>query len=50
MLKTTISHNEKNLKWVKPGQIHFTLKFIGYTPPDAVEQINKTLENVVKIT
>ena len=48
MLKTTISHNEKNLKWIKPGQIHLTLKYIGYTPPDSVDQINKTLEDVVK--
>tara|TARA_Y100000588_G_scaffold395321_1_gene523280 strand:- start:52856 stop:53443 length:588 start_codon:yes stop_codon:yes gene_type:complete len=48
MLKTTISYSEKNLKWSKPGQIHLTLKFIGYTPPDAVDKINKILEDVAK--
>lgn len=48
MLKTTVSDKEKNLRWSKPGQIHLTLKFIGFTPPDAIDQINKTLGEVVK--
>jgi len=39
---------DKNLKWVKSGQIHLTLKFIGYTPPDLVEKINEILSEVVK--
>ena len=48
MLKTTIDFKGKNLKWVKSGQIHLTLKFIGYTPPDLVEKINEILSEVVK--
>ena len=48
MLKTTIVFKEKNLKWVKSGQIHLTLKFIGYTPPDLIDKINNILSEVVK--
>ena len=48
MLKTTIDFKGKNLKWVKSGQIHLTLKFIGYTPPDLVEKINEIISEVVK--
>ena len=48
MLKTTIDFKGKNLKWVKSGQIHLTLKFIGYTPPDSVDKINGILSEVVK--
>ncbi len=48
MLKTTVDFNGKNLRWSKPGQIHLTLKFIGHTPPDSLETINKELENIVR--
>ncbi len=48
MLKTTVDFKGKNLKWVKSGQIHLTLKFIGFTPPDAVDEMNGILGEVVK--
>ena len=48
MLKTTVDFKGKNLKWVKSGQIHLTLKFIGFTPPDAVDEMNGILSEVVK--
>ena len=48
MLKTTVDFKGKNLKWVKSGQIHLTLKFIGFTPPDAVDEMNGIFSEVVK--
>ena len=48
MLKTTIVGKNENLKWVNPGGIHLTLKFLGATPPEAIDDINKVLEKVVE--
>ena len=48
MVMTTVTFKGKNLKWVRTGQLHLTLKFIGYTPPDSIEEINSTLDNIVK--
>ncbi len=48
MLRTTVQHKKDNLKWVQNGQIHLTLKFIGYTPPDGISAIHDTLANVSK--
>ncbi len=46
MLKTTIDHKKDNLKWVREGQVHLTLKFIGHTPPDGIEDIHNILSTV----
>ncbi len=46
MLKTTIQHKKDNLKWVKDGQVHLTLKFIGHTPPDGVDDIHHVLHDI----
>jgi 2'-5' RNA ligase len=32
------------VKWVKPFQLHFTLKFLGYLGEDAVPEVNHLLE------
>lgn len=36
-------------RWMKPGSLHVTLKFIGEQPDDTVEQIKRTLETVTAI-
>ncbi|MFQ6605307.1 MAG: RNA 2',3'-cyclic phosphodiesterase [Fidelibacterota bacterium] len=46
MLKTTITYTKDNLRWVSNGQIHFTLKFIGHTPPEDLERIHDVLSQV----
>lgn len=32
------------VKWVKPFQLHFTLKFLGYLGEDAVPEVSRLLE------
>ena len=46
MLKTTVHHKKDNLKWVRDGLVHLTLKFIGHTPPDGIEDIHNILSAV----
>jgi len=47
MLKTTVIVKKENVKWVNAGNIHLTLKFLGHTPVEAADEINKVLEKVV---
>jgi 2'-5' RNA ligase len=48
MLQSTVLSRKANIKWVKPGNIHFTLKFIGHTPLDAIDNINEIIQSVSK--
>jgi 2'-5' RNA ligase len=47
MLKTTIISKKDNIKWVNPGNIHLTLKFLGHTPLEAADEINGALKDLV---
>jgi RNA 2',3'-cyclic 3'-phosphodiesterase len=47
MLQTTIVSKKDNLKWVNPGNIHLTLKFLGNTPFEAADEINEVLKKMV---
>ena len=47
MLQTTVRSKKDNVKWVNPGNIHLTLKFLGHTPPKAVDKINSVLSGMV---
>ena len=47
MLQTTVGSKKGNVKWVSPGNIHFTLKFLGHTPQDAVNDIKDVIIKVV---
>lgn len=47
MLATTIEDKKGRIRWVKNGQIHLTLKFLGHTPPDQVGRIKNTINQVV---
>src|SRR5437016_145008 len=33
-------------KWVRPGNLHITLKFIGHIAPEKLDAINASLETV----
>lgn len=47
MLKTTVNSKKDNVKWVNPGGIHLTLKFLGHTPLEAIDAINEALKDLV---
>jgi 2'-5' RNA ligase len=47
MLQTTVTSKKDNVKWVNPGNIHLTLKFLGYTPKDITNDINKVISKIV---
>lgn len=52
-LRKRLSH-EKMINWVRPTNIHLTLKFIGETPlqdePKIIEAVSKVLENQKSFT
>ena len=48
MLQSTIDSKGVEIKWVRDGNMHLTLKFIGHTPEASVEDINKTLQCVTE--
>lgn len=48
MLQTTVINKKDNVKWVNPGNIHLTLKFLGHTPPDAINEVKNVLDGVVE--
>ena len=48
MLQSTIDSKGVEIKWVRNGNMHLTLKFIGHTPDASVEDINKTLQCVTE--
>jgi len=37
-LKSTINETRSKISWVKDGNIHLTIKFIGDTPEDEVKK------------
>ena len=37
-----------NASWVRPGNIHLTLKFLGDTPSERVTDIRKSVSEAVK--
>lgn len=45
-LKSTISEDSGKINWVHPTNLHLTLQFLGATPPDAVSEINESLEMI----
>jgi len=47
MLQTTVISKKDNIKWINPGNIHLTLKFLGHTSFEATDEINEVLKNLV---
>ena len=50
MLKTTIDTRGIKIRWVKDGNMHLTLKFIGNTTEESIDSINNAIYDVVKDT
>ena len=48
MLQSTIHSKGAEIKWVRDGNMHLSLKFIGHTPEASVDDLNNTLKNVTK--
>jgi 2'-5' RNA ligase len=38
-----------NFRWVRPESIHLTLKFLGNIPPEDIQTVAKTLNDVAKV-
>ncbi|PIQ88836.1 MAG: RNA 2',3'-cyclic phosphodiesterase [Candidatus Omnitrophica bacterium CG11_big_fil_rev_8_21_14_0_20_42_13] len=45
-LEDKLKHNSADVKWVKPENIHLTLKFLGNTGEEKLEPIKKILDNL----
>ena len=45
-IQTRLCRQGLNLRWVRPGNIHLTLKFLGDTPAPAVAAIGQALQSV----
>ena len=48
MLQSTIHSKGAEIKWVRDGNMHLSLKFIGHTPETSVDDLNKTLKSVTE--
>lgn len=46
MLKSTLDHSRKSIRWMRSGAIHLTLKFNGPTPGEIVPKITSRLDNL----
>ena len=44
-IQKKIMANNLNIKFVKPENIHLTLKFLGDTPISDIEEINRWIKN-----
>ena len=50
MLKTTIDTRGIKIRWVRDGNMHLTLKFIGNTTEESIDSINNAIHDLVKDT
>ena len=48
MLQSTIHSKGAEIKWVRDGNMHLSLKFIGHTPETSVDDLNNTLKIVTE--
>ena len=48
MLQSTIHSKGAKINWVRDGNMHLSLKFIGHTPEKSVDDLNKTLKSVTE--
>jgi len=46
-LQNTVTAHGAKVKWIRKGNIHLTLKFIGDVPEDDVEKISHTIKDVI---
>ncbi|MDP6992081.1 MAG: RNA 2',3'-cyclic phosphodiesterase [Candidatus Marinimicrobia bacterium] len=49
-LRSTIDPKRGQIKWVRPDQLHLTLKFIGYTPESSFDDIRSVLDGIANNT
>jgi len=47
-VQKTLKSSKLKIRWVQPENIHLTLKFLGDTPPEAVDPISLTLTESVR--
>lgn len=49
-LRATIDPKRGKIKWVRPDQLHLTLKFIGDTPESSFDDIRSVLDGIANNT
>jgi 2'-5' RNA ligase len=50
MLKSTVDTRGIKNRWIRDGNMHLTLKFIGNATEESIDSINNTIHDVVKDT
>ena len=45
-LKNTISKKTGKVRWVKGNQLHLTLKFVGDTPEESIDDVRGVMQKV----
>ncbi len=50
MLKSKVDTRGIKIRWVRDGNIHLTLKFIGNTTEESIDSINNAIHDLVKDT
>ena len=46
-LQNTVNTNGAIVNWIRKGNIHLTLKFIGDVPEDDVDMVSNTIKNII---
>lgn len=49
-LQNTVNTHGSKISWIRKGNIHLTLKFIGDVPEDDVEKISHTIKDIITST
>ena len=48
MLISTMENEKSEVRWVKHINLHLTVKFLGFTPENKIEEICDDISNLVK--
>ena len=48
MLISTMESSKADIKWVRHNNLHLTIKFLGFTPEDEIQNISDQIKNLVK--
>ena len=48
MLISTMENEKSEIRWVKHNNLHLTIKFLGFTPENKIEEISNDIDKIVK--
>ena len=49
-IEGVLKKSDANVKWIKPGSIHLTLKFLGYITEEKIASISEKIERIASET